>query len=96
MAAATHKVEIRYRNQQGTLLRILSAVSRRGLDFPYVLAEPAGDSYRATLLLEVNATQLAQLGRDWRSIVDVVEVCQPVPAPGAEPAPPPRPMGSGL
>lgn len=92
MPAATHRVQIRYHNQQGALLRILGAVSRRGLDFPYVLAEPAGDLHQATLLLEVNATQLAQLGREWRAIVDVVEVCQPVPEPGAAPEAPPRPM----
>ncbi|MGH9535784.1 MAG: hypothetical protein ACRD2E_13115 [Terriglobales bacterium] len=76
--AAVHKVQIRYHNRQGALLRILNAVSRRGLDFPYVLAEPAGEAHQATLLLEVNPTQLAQLGREWRAIVDVVEVRQPV------------------
>lgn len=92
MPVLTHRVEIRYRNQQGALLRILGAVSRRGLDFPYLLAEPVGDLHRATLLLEVNAVQLAQLGRDWRAIVDVVEVCQPVPEAGAEAEAPPLPM----
>lgn len=90
-ATAVHRVEIRYRNRQGALLRILNAVSRRGLDIPYVLAESAGDSHQATLLLEVTSIQLAQLGREWRSIVDVVDVRQPVPL---QPEPAPEGFGS--
>ncbi len=90
-ATAVHRVEIRYHNRQGALLRILNAVSRRGLDLPYVLAESAGDLHQATLLLEVTPIQLAQLGREWRSIVDVVEVRQPVPL---QPEPEPEGFGS--
>lgn len=65
---------VRYRNTQGTLLRILNAVSRRGLDMPYVQAEPVEHVHRATLLLNVTAKQAEQLVREWHSIVDVVDV----------------------
>lgn len=70
---------IRYRNSQGTLLRILLTTSRRGLDLDYVLAEPAGGEHLATLRLSANPKQWAQLGRDWRAIVDVLDVEQPMP-----------------
>jgi acetolactate synthase small subunit len=65
---------IRYRNTQGTLMRILNAVSRRGIDLPYVQATPAEHSHTVTLLLEVGPKQMGQLRRDWHAIVDVTEV----------------------
>jgi acetolactate synthase small subunit len=65
---------IRYRNTQGTFMRILTAVSRRGIDMPYVQATPAEHSHTVTLLLEVGPKQLGQLRRDWHAIVDVMEV----------------------
>ena len=65
---------IRYRNTQGTFMRVLGAVSRRGLDMPYVQAEPEEHTYKVTLLLDVNAKQVGQLYRDWRAVVDVVDV----------------------
>jgi acetolactate synthase small subunit len=65
---------IRYRNTQGSLMRILNAVSRRGLDFPSVLAAPAGTEHVATLTLEVNAKQVGQLYREWYAITDVLDV----------------------
>ena len=46
---------IRYRNTQGTLMRILNAVSRRGLDLPYVQAE--------ALESEANRPALPRLAR---------------------------------
>jgi acetolactate synthase regulatory subunit len=52
---------IRYRNAQGTLMRILNAVSRRGLDLTTVHAEGAGQDYAVTMLLEVNPKQIGQL-----------------------------------
>lgn len=69
-----HIFHIRYRNTQGTLMRILSAASRRGIDLPYVQAEPAEHTHKVTLLMEVNAKQVGQLCRDWRAIVDVMDV----------------------
>ena len=69
-----HAFQIRYRNTQGTLMRILNAASRRALDMPYVQASPSGSLHSATLLLEVNAKQIGQLCRDWRAIVDVTGV----------------------
>jgi len=69
-----HIFHVRYRNTQGTLMRILSAVARRGLDLPYVQAEPVEHAHKVTLLVHVNAKQVGQLCRDWRAIVDVVEV----------------------
>ncbi len=69
-----HAFHIRYRNTQGTLMRILNAASRRALDMPYVQAIPTGHEHTATLLLEVNAKQIGQLCRDWHAIVDVTDV----------------------
>jgi acetolactate synthase regulatory subunit len=65
---------IRYRNTQGTLMRILNAVSRRGLDMPSVHAEAAGQEHHATLVLDVNPKQVGQLFREWYAIADVVHV----------------------
>jgi len=65
---------IRYRNTQGTLMRILNAASRRGLDLPYVRAEQAEQDHQVTLVLDVNAKQVGQLYREWYSIADVVHV----------------------
>lgn len=67
--------QIRYRNTQGTLMRILNAVSRRGLDMPSVHAEAAGQDHQATLLLDVNSKQVGQLFREWYAIADVIDVC---------------------
>src|SRR5271169_653955 len=74
-----HTFQIRYRNTQGTLMRILNAASRRALDMPYVQAIPTGQEHTATLLLEVNAKQIGQLCRDWYAIVDVTDVRVGVP-----------------
>jgi acetolactate synthase regulatory subunit len=65
---------IRYRNAQGTLMRILNAVSRRGLDLTSVHAEAAAQDYGVTLQLEVTQKQIGQLCREWYAIVDVIEV----------------------
>jgi acetolactate synthase regulatory subunit len=76
-----HAFHIHYRNTQGTLMRILTAVSRRGLEVPYVHAVPAGSVHRADLLLEVNPKQIGQLCRDWHAIVDVTDVRVGSPTP---------------
>jgi acetolactate synthase small subunit len=65
---------IRYRNTQGTLMRILNAASRRGLDLHYVHAEAAEHDYQATLVLDVNQKQVGQLYREWYAIADVIHV----------------------
>jgi acetolactate synthase small subunit len=65
---------VRYRNSQGTLMRILTAISRRGLDLGYVQAEPSGLEHEVTLLVDVNAKQIGQLCRDWHATIDVHEV----------------------
>ena len=65
---------IRYRNAQGTLMRILNAVSRRGLDLTSVHAEYAGHDHLVTLLLEATHKQIGQLSREWYGIVDVIDV----------------------
>jgi acetolactate synthase regulatory subunit len=72
---------IHYRNTQGTLMRILTAVSRRGIEIPYVHASVSGAGHRADLLLEVNAKQIGQLCRDWHAIVDVTDVRVGTPTP---------------
>jgi acetolactate synthase regulatory subunit len=72
---------IHYRNTQGTLMRILTAVSRRGIEIPYLHASASGHGCRADLLLEVNAKQTGQLCRDWYAIVDVTGVRVDTPTP---------------
>jgi acetolactate synthase regulatory subunit len=76
-----HAFHIHYRNTQGTLMRILTAVSRRGIEMPYVVASASGHAHRADLLLDVNAKQIGQLCRDWHAIVDVIDVRVGVPTP---------------
>ena len=66
--------QIRYRNTQGTLMRILNAASRRALDIPSVHAEASGQEHLVTLTLDVNAKQVGQLHREWYSIADVIQV----------------------
>lgn len=66
--------QIRYRNTQGTLMRILNAVSRRGLDMPWMQAGAAEHNHQITLGLEVNTKQVGQLYRDWYAIADVIHV----------------------
>jgi acetolactate synthase small subunit len=63
---------IRYRNTQGTLMRILNAASRRALDLSSVRAEPAEHDHQVTLVLDVNQKQVGQLYREWHSIADVI------------------------
>jgi acetolactate synthase small subunit len=65
---------IRYRNEQGALMRILNAISRRGLDLTSVHAEPSEQHYLVTLLVDASQKQVGQLWREWHSIVDVLEV----------------------
>jgi len=65
---------VRYRNAQGALMRILNAVSRRGLDLTSVHAEYVGQEYAVTLMLDVNQKQTGQLNREWYAIVDVIDV----------------------
>lgn len=77
---------IRYRNAQGALMRILNAVSRRGLDLTSVHAEYAGQDYAVTMLLEVTHKQIGQLYREWHAIVDVMEVRSGAPVRQYEPA----------
>lgn len=69
-----HAFHIRYRNTQGTLMRILTAISRRAIEMPYVQAEPVEHGHKVTLLVEVNQKQVGQLSRDWYAIMDVVDV----------------------
>ena len=45
---------IRYRNTQGTLMRILNAASRRGLELPAVQASATDHDHQVTLALDVN------------------------------------------
>ena len=69
-----HLFHIRYKNTQGTLMRILMAVSRRALPMSYVQAMPVEDAHEVRLLLDVTEKQSAQLYRDWHATVDVLEV----------------------
>ena len=80
---------IRYRNTQGTLMRILNAASRRALDLPFVQAEPAEHDHQVTVALDVNQKQVGQLDREWYSIADVIEVSSGAHANAWTPALPP-------
>jgi len=66
--------QIRYRNTQGTLMRILNAASRRALDMPSVHADAFENDHVVTLELDVNPKQVGQLYREWYAIVDVIHV----------------------
>ena len=78
---------IRYRNAQGALMRILNAVSRRGLELTSVHAEYAGHEHAVTLLLQTTHKQIGQLYREWYAIVNVIEVrSNAVPLGHEEPA----------
>jgi acetolactate synthase small subunit len=72
---------IRYRNVQGTLMRILNAISRRALDLTSVHAEAAGQDHAVTVQLEATPKQIGQLYREWYGIVDVIEVRSSVTPP---------------
>jgi acetolactate synthase small subunit len=76
-----HAFHIHYRNTQGTLMRILTAVSRRALEVQYLHAVPSGNMYRVALLVEVTPKQIGQLCRDWHAIVDVTDVRSGAPTP---------------
>jgi len=65
---------IRYRNTQGTLMRILNAVSRRGLELDSLHAGAAERDHHVTLQLETTPKQMGQLFREWYAIVDVTDV----------------------
>ena len=65
---------IRYRNTQGTLMRILNAASRRGLDLLSVMAEAGERNHHVALKLDVNPKQVGQLYREWYAIADVIHV----------------------
>jgi acetolactate synthase small subunit len=86
---------IRYRNTQGTLMRILNAASRRGLDLHYLNAEAAEHDYQATLVLDVNQKQVGQLYREWYAIADVIKVSSG-PAQSAEWSSPHPPAGVAI
>jgi len=76
-----HVFHIHYHNTQGTLMRILNAISRRAIEMPYVQAAPIETGLRVTVLLDVNPKQIGQLSRDWHAIVDVMDVRAGVPTP---------------
>ncbi len=80
--------QIRYRNTQGTLMRILNAASRRALDIPTVHAEAGERDHQVTLALDVNQKQVGQLYREWYSIADVIHVGAGRPAEWSAPHPP--------
>jgi acetolactate synthase small subunit len=88
---------IRYRNAQGTLMRILNAISRRGLDLTSVHAEAAGQDHAVTVQLEATPKQIGQLYREWYGIVDAIEVRSSVALPQhGEPGWAPLPPGSAV
>ena len=76
-----HAFHIHYRNTQGTLMRILTAVSRRALEVQYLHAVASGSGFRVDLLVEVTPKQIGQLCRDWHAIVDVTDVRVGTPTP---------------
>ena len=71
---------IRYRDTQGTLMRLLNAVSRRAISMPFLETSPEGGLQRLTLTLDVNPKQAGQLMREWNATIDVMEVLASSPA----------------
>jgi len=61
---------IYYRDEQGVLMRILTELSRRAIQLPYVLAINGCVHLR----VEVTDKQKAQLLRAWKGIVGVTHV----------------------
>lgn len=74
----TYELQVAYHDRQGTLMRILGIVSRRGLGLPSVHAEPAGEAHRVTLRVTASPKQLGQLCREWSVTPDVIEIREPV------------------
>jgi acetolactate synthase small subunit len=85
---------IRYRNSQGTLMRILNAMSRRGIDLTSVHAGYDGQHYSVMLRLNVSQKQVGQISREWHSIVDVIDVRSSVGLPEHEAVWAPHPPAS--
>ena len=85
-----HAFHIHYRNTQGTLMRILTAVSRRGLCIQYLQASAHGTGHRADLLLEVNEKQIGQLDQEMATLLshhqDAVKRLAEVPGLGVDSA----------
>ena len=75
---AAYELQVVYHDRQGTLMRILGIVSRRGLGLPSVHAEPAGEAHRVTLRVTANPKQLGQLCREWSVTPDVIEIREQV------------------
>jgi len=84
--------QIHYRNTQGTLMRILNAASRRGLDLTAMQTQAVEHDYQITLALDANPKQVGQLYREWYSITDVTHV-RSIAVPAAPWANPHRPAG---
>lgn len=80
--------QIRYRDTQGTLMRILGAISRRAISMPYLETSPEGGVQRLLLTLNVTPKQASQLLREWNATIDVVEVQTSVSPQVAQPKPP--------
>ncbi len=55
-------------------MRVLNAISRRGIDLTSVRAGYDGQHYSVMLRLEVSQKQIGQLSREWHSIVDVIDM----------------------
>lgn len=63
---------IKHDDQQGVIMRVLNAVSRRGLEFWYIHA----DNGKICLHTNSDQKQAEQLMRDWNATVGVHEVTQ--------------------
>jgi hypothetical protein len=67
---------IKFRPTQGTLLRILSEITRRGLELNYLHAVSGMGAVPGQAVIKVNEVkdkQRDQLLRAWRSTIDVEE-----------------------
>jgi len=67
---------IRFRPTQGTLLRVLSEITRRGLELNYIQAHSGKGAVPGRAVIRVDELkdkQRDQLLRAWRSTIDVEE-----------------------
>lgn len=67
-----------YRNEQGVLLRVITAVTRRGITIEELSAAPGNNGLHiAVFRMEPTEKQEQQLRRDWNAVIGVEYVRMP-------------------
>ena len=67
-----------YRNEQGVLLRIITAATRRGIPIDELIASPGNNGLHIAIIqMDATVKQEQQLQRDWNAIIGVEYVRMP-------------------